>query len=106
MYNMYNTCMKKMRSFFFDEIKNAKLKAERGISFQQIILELEADREINVVKHPNSDKYPNQQVFIVEINGYVYAVPFVEDDNHYFLKTIFPSRKLTKKYLSKVEIKK
>jgi len=98
--------MKKMRSFVFDETKNAILKAKRGISFQQIIFELEADREIDVVKHPNNDKYPNQQVFIVEINEYVYAVPFVADENHYFLKTIFPSRKLTKKYLPKVKVKK
>lgn len=100
---MYNLNMEKIRNFLFDENKNTKLMLEREISFQQIIGELEADRELDIVKHPNNTKYPGQEVFIVEIGGYVYAVPFMKHDGYFFLKTIFPSRKLTKKYLSKTE---
>jgi len=49
--------------------------------------------------HPNKDKYPNQKIIIVNVDGYAYLVPFVIDGNEYFLKTIIPSRKATKKYL-------
>lgn len=49
--------------------------------------------------HPNRVKYPRQQVFIIDIDGYVCMVPFVEDEEKYFLKTIIPSRKLTREYL-------
>ena len=54
---------------------------------------------LDIVDHPNKRKYPNQRVFILEINEYVYYVPFVEDENEVFLKTIIPSRKLKKDYL-------
>ena len=100
MYILYNLDIKEMRKFSFNKDKNEKLQRERGVSFQQVINCLEADQELDVIKHPNS-KYSNQQIFVVEINDYVYAVPFVEKENEYFLKTIFPSRKLTKKYLTK-----
>jgi hypothetical protein len=51
------------------------------------------------VDHPNKKKYPNQRILIVDVSGYAYMVPFIKDDNEYFLKTIIPSRKATKKYL-------
>jgi len=92
--------MKKARYFVFNADKNKKLLVDRGVGFEQVIRELEADRELDIVKHPNNDKYLGQELFIVEISGYIYAVPFVQKENDYFLKTIFPSRKLTKKYLS------
>ncbi len=56
---------------------------------------------LDIVAHPNQNKYPNQSMFILEIDGYCYLVPFVEDENEVFLKTIIPSRKATKKYLEK-----
>ena len=49
----------------------------------------------------NKDKYPNQWMYIVEVYGYAYAVPFVEHNGNIFLKTIIPSRKFTRKYLKK-----
>ena len=91
--------MKKVRDFDFSADKNKKLLADRGIGFEQVIHELKANKELDIVKHPNKDKYPDQKVFIVEIEKYVYAVPFIQKGDCYFLKTIFPSRKLTKKYL-------
>jgi hypothetical protein len=58
-----------------------------------------SDKLLDVIDHPNQEKYPNQRIFIVEINHYVYLVPFVENDQEFFLKTVIPSRKMTKQYL-------
>ena len=79
--------------------KNLKLKQERGISFEQVVMHIEHDEVLDIIRHPNVEKYPHQKVLIIRIEGYVYAVPFVQDGNKRFLKTIIPSRKLTKKYL-------
>jgi hypothetical protein len=88
--------------FCFDEEKNQKLKVERGISFEEIIDILEKGGELDIIGHHNKNKYSNQKIFIVEKNNYVYAVPYIEDsDKRIFLKTIFPNRKLRKKYLQK-----
>ena len=92
-----------MKYFDWDEEKNQKLKEERGISFADIQIAFEEDRVLDVIDHPNKKKYANQQMLIVEIEDYVYLVPFVKDEDKYFLKTIFPSRKMTKKYLRKEE---
>ena len=54
---------------------------------------------LDVVPHPSPKKYPNQRMFVVKVENYVYLVPFVETDSGVFLKTIIPSRKATKKYL-------
>ena len=54
---------------------------------------------LDIIIHPNPNKYPGQQVLILNINRYAYAVPFVEQGEDRFLKTIIPSRKLTKQYL-------
>ena len=92
-----------MKYFDWDEEKNQNLKEERSISFADIQIAFEEDRVLDVIDHPNKTKYANQQMLIVEIEDYVYLVPFVEDEDKYFLKTIFPSRKMTKKYLRKEE---
>lgn len=88
-----------MKYLTWDEQKNAKLKFERNISFDDVQVAVEEGRVLAIIKHPSKDKYSNQQVLIIEIEGYVYCVPFVEDEDRYFLKTIYPSRKMTKKYL-------
>lgn len=79
--------------------KNEKLKIERGISFEQIAMHVERGDVLDIVDHPNQKKYPNQQLLVIEIKKYAYLVPFVEDENHKFLKTIIPSRKATRYYL-------
>ena len=85
--------------FCFDEEKNKKLKLERGIGFEEVINILQMGLELDVINHHNKSKYSNQKIFVVEKNNYVYAVPYVEDDDwRIFLKTIFPNRKLQKKY--------
>ncbi|PUE31562.1 BrnT family toxin [Limnohabitans sp. Jir72] len=81
--------------------KNQLLLKERGISFERIIFEISLGNELDVLLHPNQDKYPGQMISMVEVDDYVYAVPFIETDSEIFLKTIIPSRKATKQYRSK-----
>ena len=79
------------------------MKSQRDISFEDIILALENGYLLDDMEHPNKEKYPNQNIFIilVEIKNYVYLVPYVEDNKTIFLKTIIPSRKMNKKYNKK-----
>ena len=88
-----------MEYYKWDHEKNEKLKLERGVGFEQIILHIERGDLIDVIEHPNQYKYPNQQMLAVKIKGYAYLVPFVEDEKGRFLKTIIPSRKATRNYL-------
>lgn len=88
-----------MKAFAWDEEKNELLKNDRGISFEEAVYHINNGDLLKKLDHPNRAKYPHQQVFVISIDGYVYAVPFVEDDERYFLKTIIPSRKLTRDYL-------
>ena len=92
-----------MKYFDWDDKKNDLLKQKRDISFEEIILSLANIKLLEVVEHSNKQKYPNQKMFVVEVRNYAYVVPFVEDDEKYFLKTIYPSREATKKYLDKEE---
>ncbi|MDO9577546.1 MAG: hypothetical protein Q7J16_06635 [Candidatus Cloacimonadales bacterium] len=75
------------------------LKKQRNISFEEIVFQIQNDGLLEIIKHPNNDKYVNQKIFVVIYNNYVYLVPFIEKENEIFLKTIFPGRKYTKKYL-------
>ena len=84
----------------FSNEKNQRLIQERGISFEEVIVAIEDGAVLDVLPHPNQAKYPQQKLYVLDIGGYVYLVPFVEKDNQtVFLKTIFPHRKLTKHYL-------
>lgn len=88
-----------MKYFDWDQEKNAKLKKERGISFEDIIVAMESGNVLGVKDNYNQKKYPRQKMYIAKINNYIFLVPFVEDEDNIFLKTIIPSRKATKKYL-------
>ena len=90
-----------MKYFDWDEEKNTRLRSERKIGFEDVQQAIEGGKLLDTVDHPNKIKYPNQKMFVVEINNYIYLVPFVEDEEKVFLKTIFPSRKATKKYLTR-----
>ena len=89
-----------MTYFDWNNGKNELLKKERNISFEEVILAIEKNRLLAVLEHPNQKKYPSQQIYIVEIDNYAYVVPFVETEEKIFLKTIIPSRKMTKIYLT------
>jgi len=71
----------------------------RGISFEEVVFHVHNGDLLARLDHPNRAKYAHQQVFVVRVDNYVYMVPFVEDEEKYFLKTIIPSRKLTEQYL-------
>ncbi|MDF2529797.1 MAG: toxin [Gammaproteobacteria bacterium] len=83
----------------FSVDKNRQLIEQRNISFEQIIAAIEEGHLLDAVNHPNQEKYPGQEVFIVWVSGYVYMVPFVrKSQKELFLKTIIPSRKARKRY--------
>jgi len=89
-----------MKTFAWNEEKNARLKSERGVSFEEVVIHLAAGDILDIIEHPNSERYGRQRIFIVKMNNYAWLVPFVESEKEIFLKTIIPSRKATKKYLS------
>ncbi len=88
-----------MSFYKWDNEKNAQLKLQRGIGFEQIVMHVERGDVLEIIKHPNNEKYPNQQIIIVNISEYAYLVPFIQEENEIFLKTIIPSRKATNHYL-------
>jgi uncharacterized DUF497 family protein len=88
------------RHYRWDKQKNDILIQERGIGFEQIVMHIDKGDLVDIVEHHNPDKYPDQRILIVNVTDYIYLVPFVKDtDNSYYLKTIIPSRKATRKYL-------
>ena len=88
-----------MKYYNWDPSKNEKLKAERSISFEEVVFHIEQGDEVDVFEHPNQDRYPGQKISVVLIEGYAYLVPYVESETEIFLKTIIPSRKATKKHV-------
>ena len=88
-----------MKRFVWNEEKNRHLKSERGISFEMIVSQIEAGRILDIVRNPNRAKYRDQMMFIVELDGYAFLVPFSEDESGIFLITVIPSRKVTNRYL-------
>jgi len=85
--------------FSWNTEKNVLLKKRRGISFEEIVFHIEIGDLLDILEHPNQEKYRGQRIFIVNVNDYVYLVPFVESKDEVFLKTIIPSRKMTRMYL-------
>lgn len=85
------------KKIVWDEEKNQLLKAQRDISFEDIVQAIDEGGILNVYKHPNAEKYPHQKMVEVLFKKYVWVVPFVENEDEIFFKTAFPSRKATKK---------
>jgi len=88
-----------MKPINWNSTKNQQLISERGISFEDIVFYLQQGALLDDIEHPNSDRYPNQRVFVINIDGYASLVPYVENTKEIFLKTVIPSRKATKIYL-------
>ena len=93
-----------MKHFRWSPQKSETLKAERGISFESIVVSIEAGGLLDILAHPNQAKYPRQRVLVVACDNYAYLVPFVEEEDYFFLKTAIPSRKATRDYLNQGEI--
>lgn len=88
-----------MKPITWDPGKNALLQSERGVSFEDVVFHISAGGILDTFEHPNQERYPGQQIHVIEIEGYAYLVPYVETADEVFLKTIIPSRKATKTYL-------
>src|SRR5207245_3402195 len=93
------TLMMSVKYYDWDDAKNAKLRKERGLGFEDIVFHIERGDLLDILEHPNPDRYAGQRIFVVHREDYVYLMPFVEDEHTVFLKTIIPSRKVTKQYL-------
>lgn len=85
-----------MKPFVWSSGKNDLLREERGISVEDITIAVESGGLLEIVPHPNRAKYPRQKIMVVEVAGYAHLAPFIEEDDHFFLKTIIPSRKATR----------
>ena len=83
----------------WNDEKNDWLKKDRGISFEEIADKILSGKTLLNAPHHNSSKYPDQYIYVVEIDNYCYLIPYVRDGESIFLKTIIPSRKMTKKFL-------
>ena len=92
-----------VKPFRWGPQKNEQLKLERGVSFEQMVVAVEAGGLLDVLAHPNQKTYPNQRVLVVASDGCACLVPFVEQADHFFLKTVMPSRKATRDYLGQGE---
>jgi hypothetical protein len=88
-----------MITYNWDKEKSLLLKETRGIGFEQIVSYIEQGNLVDIIEHPNGEKYNHQKILIINIDNYIYTIPFVQNQNERFLKTIIPSRKFTKKYL-------
>lgn len=93
-----------MKPFRWSAEKNETLKSERGISFESIVVAVDAGGLLDVLAHPNQAKYPRQRVLVVACDSYAYLVPFVEEEDYFFLKTVIPSRKATRDYLDQGDL--
>ena len=88
-----------MNHFRWSNEKNLTLQLDSGISFEAVVFHIERGDLLDILEHQNPERYPGQKIFAININDYVYLVPFVEDEATVFLKTVYPSRKATRTYL-------
>ena len=89
-----------MSEFDWDDKKNTLLRRTRGVGFEEVVFHIENGDVLDVIRHPNRGRYPGQRILVIEIDGYAYLVPYVKEQSTRFLKTIIPSRKATKEYLT------
>jgi len=88
-----------MKLLRYSEEKNVWLKKNREIDFDDIDKAIKKSKLVKVIDHPNKKRYPKQRMFLVNWRNFIFIVPFIEEKDFFFLKTIYPSRKYTKKLL-------
>jgi hypothetical protein len=79
--------------------KGVALKSSRGICFEDVVFFIERGDILDDYLHPNQKDYRGQRIMVINIANYAYLIPYVENDEELFLKTIIPSRKATQRYL-------
>ena len=87
--------------FGWNDEKNRQLKAERGLSFEDVVAAIENGRVLADIDHPQAGRLGHQRILVVDIAGYACVVPYIEDGQQVFLKTVFQSRAMQKKYVVK-----
>jgi uncharacterized DUF497 family protein len=88
-----------VKKFRWNAAKNQRLQRERGVSFEEIVIAIGEGHLLNVLEHRNLGRYPRQKLLVVALRHYAYLVPYIEEADGFFLKTIIPSRKATRDYL-------
>ena len=88
-----------MKIYNWNAEKNESLIIDRGVSFEEAVFYIEHGGLLDDIAHPNQQEYSHQRIFVVAIDSYAYLVPYIEDGDEIFVKTIIPSRKFTKIYL-------
>ena len=89
-----------MKPIRWNADKSLSLKSERGVSFEEVLSAISQGGLLRVMDHPNRAKYGHQKMLVVRIRDYAYLVPYVENEQQIFLKSIMPSRKATRDFLS------
>jgi len=88
-----------VKYFTWDNEKNDSLREEPGISFEEIVFHIAQGHILDILEHPNQERYGAQRIFVINVDGYAYLVPFLETEEEVVLRTIIPSRKATRGYL-------
>ena len=89
-----------MGEFDWSDEKNEHLERTRNVCFEDVVVSIENGNVLDVIRHPNRERYPGQNIIVLNVDGYVWLVPYVKRQGVRFLKTIIPSRKATREYLS------
>ena len=89
-----------MSDFDWSDEKNEVLEQTRGVCFEDVLIHIQNGDILDVIRHPNRERYPGQNIIVLNVEGYVWLVPYVKTRGVRFLKTIIPSRKATQEYLS------
>lgn len=92
-----------MKPLRWNAQKNEALASELGVLFENIVVAIESGGLLDILTHPSQSKYPKQRVLVVSCDNYAHLVPFVEEEDYYFLKTVIPSRKATRDFLNQGE---
>ena len=92
-----------MKPYRWDPTKSEQLRQRHGLGFEQVVVAVEAGGLLGTMAHPNPERYPRQRIMILRIDEYAFLVPFVEDEDHIFLKTIIPSRKATRDFIDRAK---
>jgi len=86
------------KPFVWDPEKNTMLKDQRGFGFEDLVEAIDSGGLLDDLPNP-SERYPHHRLYVVNLDGYAIIIPYVEEEDYVFLKTAFPDRKATKKYL-------
>ncbi len=71
-----------MSEFDWNDEKNEFLKSARSVSFEEVVFHIQNGDVLDVIKHPTAARYPKQNIIVLNIEGYVYLVPYLKEHNY------------------------